>query len=623
VGTTGLTGNSGYVPETGQFLLDGAGGDIWGATDGCRFVSQPWSGDLWLQARVTKIDDTNYWAKAGVMVREALTGGAKHAGLFATGGFNPYVGMIRRETTGGTSYDDADFTGHQPPLHLRLVRSGNTFTTFLSEDALAWTQVGQRTFTMNAATYAGLAITAANTSALNKAEFDSVRLLGLPPAPWVSADIGAAGYAGMSGYYPATQKFEIDASGAEICCSADEFRYVHQPIVGDIRITARVVALENTGARAKAGLMIREDLTPGSRHFAVELHGSGTLGTNRRLGTDGGSGEDYAAGSFTPPYWIRLERTGGNYRCYHSANGTAWTEFGGPYPEAFGANAYAGLTVCANTNADLATAQFDNVTVAEFSVPTAAIQSAPDITVSGATTHSFTITYADNVAVKVSTLDNSDIRVTGPNSYSQLATFLSVDTAGDGTPRTATYRIPAPGGTWDTADNGAYGITVRASQVSDTSTNYVVSSQIGTFDVNISAPDTTAPAASASASDVTLAGGANHTFTVTYTDNAAVKVSTLDGSDLRVTGPNGFNQLATFLSVDTPGDGTPRTATYRITAPGGAWDFADNGAYTLSVQASQVTDTSSNPVAAGAVGTFAATMPDPNNSAQRPWTVYR
>src|SRR5262249_7984359 len=57
--------------------------------------------------------------------------------------------------------------------------------------------------------------------------------------------------------------------------------------------------------------------------------------------------------------------------------------------------------------------------------------------------------------------------------------------------------------------------------------------------------------------------GSTFDFSVTYTDSAAVNVSTLDGNDIRVTGPNGYNQLASFISVSPSGNGTPRTATYR------------------------------------------------------------
>jgi parallel beta-helix repeat protein len=104
-------------------------------------------------------------------------------------------------------------------------------------------------------------------------------------------------------------------------------------------------------------------------------------------------------------------------------------------------------------------------------------------------------------------------------------------------------------------------------------------------------------------------GGNPYTFTVTYTDATAINVSTLDNNDIRITGPNAFNQLATFVSVDNNTNGTPRTATYSFTAPGGTWDFTDNGTYTVSVESGQVANTNSVTVPGAAIGTFTVALP--------------
>ncbi|MCX5660864.1 MAG: hypothetical protein NTW19_14255 [Planctomycetota bacterium] len=110
----------------------------------------------------------------------------------------------------------------------------------------------------------------------------------------------------------------------------------------------------------------------------------------------------------------------------------------------------------------------------------------------------------------------------------------------------------------------------------------------------VAAADVTAPIAVLEAVNVAVAGGATYTFTVTFSDNTAVRASTLDGSDVRVTGPSNFNVLATFVGASLNSNGTPRTATYSFTAPGGAWDAADNGTYTFTLQAGQVTDVAGN-----------------------------
>src|SRR5207244_703948 len=82
------------------------------------------------------------------------------------------------------------------------------------------------------------------------------------------------------------------------------------------------------------------------------------------------------------------------------------------------------------------------------------------------------------------------------------------------------------------------------------------------------------PTASATLANVSALGATAYTFTVRYTDDRGVNVATLGTGDVRVTGPNGFSALADFVGVDVNTNGTPRTVTYRLTPPGGAWDFA-------------------------------------------------
>jgi hypothetical protein len=116
--------------------------------------------------------------------------------------------------------------------------------------------------------------------------------------------------------------------------------------------------------------------------------------------------------------------------------------------------------------------------------------------------------------------------------------------------------------------------------------------------------DKTAPQAGGLAAADITAGGATYTFTLVFSDNLAIDIASLDGNDIRVTGPAGFDQLATLVSVAPATSGTPRTATYRIAAAGGVWDNTDNGTYTLTLQANQVSDTAGNPANAGVLGTF-------------------
>ncbi len=109
-----------------------------------------------------------------------------------------------------------------------------------------------------------------------------------------------------------------------------------------------------------------------------------------------------------------------------------------------------------------------------------------DLTSKGSPTHSCAVTYRDETAVRLSTLDSADLRVTGPNGYSRLIDFEGADLPADGTPCTATYSIPAPNVTWSAADNGTYVITLQDGAVEDTSGNATAETVLGGFEVAIS-----------------------------------------------------------------------------------------------------------------------------------------
>ena len=227
--------------------------------------------------------------------------------------------------------------------------------------------------------------------------------------------------------------------------------------------------------------------------------------------------------------------------------------------------------------------------------------SAADIAVPGGTSHSFTITYGDSFAIDATSLAGANVTVVAPDASELLATLIGVDMFGDATPRTATYSIPAPGGAWTTDDNGQYDIRVEPNQVSDTSGNFVPSGIVTHFTVAV---DSVAPSASAAASAITTPGGADQTITVTLSDNVAIDVSTLDDSNISIVGPDNTPIAATLTGVDDNTNGTPRTVTFTIAAPGGSWDQGDNGAYTIDIAPNTVADTTGNFVPTGHIGAF-------------------
>ncbi|MBX7106840.1 MAG: hypothetical protein K1X57_22380, partial [Gemmataceae bacterium] len=134
--------------------------------------------------------------------------------------------------------------------------------------------------------------------------------------------------------------------------------------------------------------------------------------------------------------------------------------------------------------------------------------------------------------------------------------------------------------------------------------------QIGTSDMVAVEVDPAIPVASGSFTKVTAPSVGSHTIAVTYTDDVAMNLASIQNNSkaVRITGPNGFNVLATYVSA-TPGTGAKsETVTYSFAPPGGGWDNGDDGFYTVSIEPNQISD-GTNFVTAAAVNTLQVAIP--------------
>ena len=106
--------------------------------------------------------------------------------------------------------------------------------------------------------------------------------------------------------------------------------------------------------------------------------------------------------------------------------------------------------------------------------------------------------------INVATLDMADVLVTDSTGSTLPITSMTKSATTNGTPRTGTYQIGAPGGSWDLADNGTYTVALQAAQVSDINGNQAAARTLGTFTVNL---ETTPPQAALTAANVTSGAG--------------------------------------------------------------------------------------------------------------------
>jgi regulation of enolase protein 1 (concanavalin A-like superfamily) len=170
IGAVGIKGSASSIGRT--FTLTGSGTDIWGTVDAFQFAYQTLNGDGQLVARVTSIDNTHRWAKAGVMVRAGLTAGAPGAMMLVSAGAGSSFQW--RSAAGGLSTYVSGGAGIVAPEWVKIVRAGNVISGYQSSDGVNWTSIGAATIPMSTSVTIGLAVTSHDNTTLSKATFESV-----------------------------------------------------------------------------------------------------------------------------------------------------------------------------------------------------------------------------------------------------------------------------------------------------------------------------------------------------------------------------------------------------------------------------------------------------------------
>jgi hypothetical protein len=191
IGNVATAGDASFAG--GTYTLKGSGGDIWGAADQFQYVYKPLTGDGEIVARAVNIQNTDFWAKGGVMIREGLDSNSKNAFMFETSSPDHEEPVFQwRTDTNGPSADSGNHMNHvqAAPVWLRLVRSGNNFTGYWAHDNGdgthgSWNEIGTPvSIGMNSTVYVGLALTAHNNDGrINTSTFDNVTITGNTSAP--------------------------------------------------------------------------------------------------------------------------------------------------------------------------------------------------------------------------------------------------------------------------------------------------------------------------------------------------------------------------------------------------------------------------------------------------------
>lgn len=172
---------------------------------------------------------------------------------------------------------------------------------------------------------------------------------------WQSQDIGSVN---MTGGYSYLLGAHTVSGAGDLRSGADAFRYVYQSITGDGAIIARVNTSGCCLLPEKAGVMIRETLSPDSKMVFQGLY-SGIAGLlHARSAPGAGVTTQFGA---TGVHWVRLVRSGNFFTGYLSNDGVAWSPVGS-VAMSIGPTVYVGLGVSSGFGPS-STVIFDNVRV--------------------------------------------------------------------------------------------------------------------------------------------------------------------------------------------------------------------------------------------------------------------
>jgi hypothetical protein len=182
-----------------NYTVSGRGRDIGGRHDEFYFLGQyPFVGDGVIQVQVFSMDNTDPWAKAGVMIREKWTPYSKFAAVFITPGQG--ITFQYRDVEDGPTTTITK-PGVSAPQYVRLVRNINgSFEAKHSDNPFFWQDVNAPgsapvfpTIAMGSIDdpnlYVGSAVTSHNGNQICSADFSDLLISPLPPN-WIFGNIG-------------------------------------------------------------------------------------------------------------------------------------------------------------------------------------------------------------------------------------------------------------------------------------------------------------------------------------------------------------------------------------------------------------------------------------------------
>jgi regulation of enolase protein 1 (concanavalin A-like superfamily) len=152
--------------KQGVLTVKGSG-TLSGAEDGGTFVWQTLSGDGEIIARVDAVKGPKKTARAGVMIRDSLAPNSKQVfvGVDGTKTFR----AVSRTVAGKSAVTKAAGSGATDEAWVRLVRKGQTISSFKSADGSDWKRVGATNVPFGRNCYIGISVSGGKSKACSAA----------------------------------------------------------------------------------------------------------------------------------------------------------------------------------------------------------------------------------------------------------------------------------------------------------------------------------------------------------------------------------------------------------------------------------------------------------------------
>ena len=179
-----------YLPATQQYVLSGAGQNIWGSHDEFRYAYQKIKGDFMVSVRAEFVgrEGVDPHRKIGWMARQSLEPNSPHVSAVTHG--DGLTSLQFRKAAGGTTEEVRSMTTHANIIQLE--RKGRTFTMRVAEYGQPFVTEQVASVDLGDEVYVGLFVGSHNPDVAETAVFRDVRI----SAPAPDALVPYKGYLG-------------------------------------------------------------------------------------------------------------------------------------------------------------------------------------------------------------------------------------------------------------------------------------------------------------------------------------------------------------------------------------------------------------------------------------------